>query len=122
MEVKLFEIRDKATFIPVLAVKLCPRSEEERWLLARTGYGTSPLRQSEYVLLFKLAAGTGQATCDPYEWGDGGTMGPAHNFIQTTWHLLKSGDVVDVEHIRGESETPKRSERLDDTVAVEDAR
>lgn len=39
MEVKLFEICDKATFIPAMAVKLTARDDHEMYLLRRAGYG-----------------------------------------------------------------------------------
>ena len=38
MNVKLLEIRDRATFIPAIAIQLGSRSEEERWLLSRSGH------------------------------------------------------------------------------------
>lgn len=107
---KTIEIRDAGTFIPALAVKLEPTNEQDRYLLGRSGYGTTPERQAEYVVLMRLAGGTGQATCDPYEW-DTHTMMQAHAWLLGHFDELASGAVVDVEHITGRTPAPKRSER-----------
>lgn len=40
-------------------------------------------------------------------------MHTAHKYIEENWDALKDGDVVCVEHILGERETPKVSERAD---------
>ena len=110
MDIKLFEIRDVATFIPAMGIKLHPRIDAERYLLARAGYGLSVESQDEYVLLAKLAGGTDKMTCDPYEWVGNSTMQVAHTHIQMDWDNLVSGDVIDVEYIRGTSQTRKESE------------
>ncbi|MGB2800383.1 MAG: hypothetical protein WBC82_11155 [Dehalococcoidia bacterium] len=115
MEVKLIEIRDAGTFIPVMAVRLIPTCEEERYLFGRSGYGVDPENQGTYILIIRLAGGNGQATCDPYEWGGAPmvrTMPEAHKYIIEHWYDLKTGDVVDVEFALGESEKPKLSERI----------
>ena len=39
-------------------------------------------------------------------------MGSAHRHIELNWDTLNSGDVIDVEFIRGEVDAPKVSERL----------
>ncbi len=114
MEVKLFEIRDTATFIPVLAVKLNPQRDEERYLLARAGYGEFPAQQAKYVLLWRIAGEVHKATCDPYQWGgEARTLPIAHQHIIDNWEELTSGDVVDVEFILGETTERKVSERLE---------
>lgn len=109
MNAKLFEIRDRMTFIPVLAVHLAPSREEERYLLARAGYGEIPREQSQYVLLIRIAGGQGPAHCDPYEWSDR-TMQSAHLHIRQHWDTLEPGAVVDVEYLLGEKPTPALSE------------
>ena len=110
MITKMFEIRDRATFIPVLAIKLNPGCEPDRYLLARAGY----VHASEYVLLVKIDGGKGSSNCDPYGWGATRTMQVAHLYIIKHFISLNSGDVVCVEHILGERETPKISERLEE--------
>ncbi len=116
MESKLFEIRDTATFIPVMAVRLSTDTEQESYLLSRAGYGQSLGVQARYVLLWRIAGEVHQATCDPYQWPGGPfvrTMPQAHQYIIEKWDELVSGDVVDVEFILGETSERKVSERLE---------
>jgi hypothetical protein len=112
MIAKTFEVRDRMTFIPVMAVQLEPGCERDRYLLARAGFGLYAAKQAEYVQLARIAGGGGQSYCDPYEWGDR-TMQVAHSYICAHWAELESGAVVDVEFILGQSESPKRSEAED---------
>jgi hypothetical protein len=106
---KLVEIRDAGTFVPALAVKLDPSCEQERYLLARTGFGRSPVDQGMYVMLMRLAGGSGDAKCDPYEWGNR-AMQVAHEHLVEHFDEIVSGSVVDVEYIMGVTSAPKRSE------------
>ncbi len=114
MTTKLLEIRDVATFIPVLAVRFDhdEELEAERYLLARAGYGLTREDQSGYVLLCQISGGLGRCGCDPYDWGGNSTYSLAHDWIIKHFEELASGDVVDVEFVRGESAAPKVSERL----------
>jgi hypothetical protein len=105
MTPKMVEIRDAATFIPALAVKLEPVTPQDRYLLLRAGY--SPAQT--YVQLIRLAGGNGQGTCDPEDW-DSLTMQHAHVWLIEHFDEIESGAVVDVEFIRGLRATPKRSE------------
>lgn len=114
MIAKTFEVRDVGTFIPVLAVKLCPANESDRYLLARAGYGTTPEMQSEYIQLLRFNGGSGNASCDPFHWGEGSrTMFIAHRFIISNFDTLVSGEVIDVEYILGDKLTKKRSEQYE---------
>lgn len=111
-QVKLFEIRDEGTTMVCIALKLDPQDDAERWCYARTGYGTQMHEQRKYVLLAPLAGGEGNLTCDPYKHpGQSRTMQVAHQYIIDMWHELSSGEVVDVQYIEKETETPKQSER-----------
>jgi hypothetical protein len=112
MTSKILEIRDKGTFIPILATKLNPDDEAERYLLARAGYGRTPEAQSEYVLVSQiLGGGTQRCTTDPYGWPGGErTYQVAHDYIRKNFDRLVSGDVVCVEFLLGERTTPKVSE------------
>ena len=109
MIAKTVEIRDAGTFIPALAVKLAPVTEADRYLFERAGYGITPERQREYVVLARIAGGNGQSTCDPYDW-DTGTMQHAHAWLIEHFDEIESGAVVDVEYITGKRSAPKRSE------------
>lgn len=108
MKVKLIEIRDRATFIPAVAISVQPTGEEERYLMRRVGYGVQP----PYSILLTHLAGSGNACCsDPYDWANR-TWQTAHVWIAEHWDEIESGAVVDVEFILGETSAPKFSERL----------
>ena len=118
MITKAFEIRDAATFIPVIAIKMVPdyvfRHDEtnpERYLLRRAGFGFD----DPCVIVCRMeASGVDRnATYDPYSWGGGSrTMTVAHEHIRKNFDNLNSGDVIDVEFILNETQKPKVSERL----------
>ena len=111
MITKMLEIRDIATFIPVLCVDMNPEdvaSRDEHYLLRRAGY---PCDGNPIVLMTR--ADGGKPHYDPYNWGDR-TMHVAHLYIAEHWGELRDGDVVDVEFILKEVEQPKRSERYGD--------
>jgi len=111
LEVKVLEVRDRATFIPVLAVSMQPRNDGQRWLMRRVGY---PCDGRPNVLLTRLS-GYGQATNDPYAWAEGvRTLPVAHNWIIDHWEELADGSVIDVEFILGERAERKVSERVED--------
>lgn len=110
MQTKLFEIRDRATFIPCIAILLNgfdhSLTDAERWLLRRAGYG------DDCVLFGRLDGG---GFCyDPYDFPPNPrTLRVAHDYISKHFYELESGAVVDVEFILDESQKPKTSERLD---------
>lgn len=107
MEAKFFEVRDRATFLPVLAVCLNdPGTDGERYLLRRCGY--EPANQN--IMLTRLSGET-SASGDPYHWDDR-TMATAHLYIYEHWDELVPGQVVCCEAIRGERAEPKVSERF----------
>jgi hypothetical protein len=106
MNVKALEIRDKATFIPVAAIRLTGASEAQRYLLGRVGLGRSG---SYGVAVLRLSDGA--ARIDHAAWG-GRTMPVAHEWIEEHFDELADGDVVDVEHILGETMVRKMSERF----------
>lgn len=109
MEIKLFELRDRSTFVPVIAIRLSSRTEEERFLLSRAGYGTLSEDHSRYVLLGGLE--DLKMTYSPYSQANR-TRQVAHEYIQKNWDDLKSGEVIDVEYILGETKEKKQSESL----------
>ena len=86
MITKFLEIRDDGTCIPVLAIQLDSKTDAERYLLARAGYGLDRQTQS--------------------------TMREAHTYIKAQWDEIETGDVIDIEFILGETEVKKISERL----------
>lgn len=108
MQTKLFELRDRGTFVPVICTLMVSGDEKEHYLLRRSGYGPSP----ELILMAGLVSSPDQCTYDMYDWGGNRTRMFAHQYIQEHWHELVSGDVIDVEYIQGETTTPKQSERI----------
>ncbi len=115
MQVKLIEIRDSATFIPAVAIKMFPRNDQEDFLLGRSGFGPS----SPFVLLTRLEGG--KCFYEPCDWADR-TFQTAHKWLMDNWETFQSGDVIDVQFILGETKEPKRSELLDqeDKIDVRD--
>ena len=110
MQIKALEIRDARTFIAALAIDMNPSDDDDdqvRYLLRRCGY---PCNGQPNIILTRMD-GNGKATNDPYAWGDR-TFANAHHHIIENWERLSSGDVVCVETILGERDTPKLSERL----------
>jgi hypothetical protein len=69
MTIKLFEIRDKGTCIPAMAIRV---SGDDGWLMRRAGF-KSPM-------IYLVALATERAAYDPYNWGNR-TMKGAHLFI-----------------------------------------
>jgi len=87
------------------------RFDQERYLLARSGYGQDPRANVCIVLCRMEASGVDRnATYDPYSWGNR-TMTTAHLHILEHFDEMFSGDVVDVEFIVGITKKPKLSER-----------
>ena len=111
--VKFFEIRDRGTFIPVIAIRLtAERGTQDDWLLQRGGFAEWQLRpecQTPYVVVWRLEGGEGNY--DPFNWPNR-TMAGAHQHILAQWASLNSGDVIDTEYLRGERLEPKQSERV----------
>jgi len=119
MQVKLFEVRDRATAIPCFGILMTPgrsapgcplpdaQEQAEEYLLMRSGYGF------EYPLVLFGRLEGGETNHDPFNWrGLSRTMPEAHRFITLHWKDLESGTVIDVEYILGETKTSKVSERV----------
>jgi len=119
METKIFEIRDRATFMPVMAIRLkldaAEASGQEFYLLRRAGYAGGDITRGRVVILMTLSGGRGNACCDPYDWRSD-TLTPAHAYITQQWDKLRPGQVIDAEFIRGESAVPKLSEAITNDV------
>jgi len=113
MQVKLLEIRDKATFFPVVCVNMNPDRTagfvewNQTYLLRRCGY---PCDGRPNILYTKAMGDGNPATNDPYHFGDR-TNTTALNYIIDHWNELKDGDVIDVEFILGETKEKKISEK-----------
>lgn len=111
MQVKVLEVRDRMTFIPMLCINVnaSNRNDAAHYLLCRAGYACDG---EPNIIMTALSADTTRACNNPYCWGDR-TFAAAHQYILENWSSLNDGDVVDVEFILYESVEPKRSERFD---------
>lgn len=109
MEIKLIEIRDSATFIPAIAIKMGANDSAEHYLLSRSGYGTTNEDMSKYVFLARLQEM--QFQYETFMWGDARTMPVIHEYLQKRWEDVESGQVLDVQYILMENPQPKVSER-----------
>lgn len=120
MIAKTLELRDRATFIPVLAVDMNPTMKEEdgwdddtwkaqRYLLRRSGYSCNG-RTARSILLTRLCAES-LTQVDPNCWG-GRTFPTAHKYIIEHWEELRDGDVIDVQFILGETTEKATSEQI----------
>ena len=107
MEAKLIEIRDAATAIPAIVVRMDSNHVAERYWLGRQGY----LHVSvPWVLMMPLTYP--EFHSDPNTWASR-TFRIAHEYVQIEWDNIETGDIVDVEFILGKSKEPKISERLE---------
>ena len=112
MEIKLFEVRDRMTFIPVVCIKIDPANDEERYLWAAAGYGVTAEDQKKYGLLMARALEL-KFVDHPHAhpgWPTVRTLPVAHSYIQQNWAELQSGEVIDVEFIKGETSEKKISQ------------
>jgi hypothetical protein len=109
MLVKMLEIRDTGTFIPVMCIRPLPDNEGQRYLLRRDGYSCDP---GDPIVIMIDAQCRG-VSYDPYDWHST-THRVAHDHIRQHWDDLRDGDVIDVEFILGRSSAPKLSERFDE--------
>ena len=103
MIIKAIEIRDEATCVPAIAIKMAPANGIQDRFLWRCGYP----RDGHGVVLMRLA--DQKATSDAYEWGDR-TQKAAHLYIEEHFNELSDGDVVDVRVVLGESDIPAAPE------------
>lgn len=114
MKVKTFEIRDRGTFMPMIAVKLrSDDNDRDRYLLRRAGLDNDGSYQ---IALFNLCRGYGNI--DSYKWEGAPvvrTLPVAHKYIEKHFYELETGAVIDVEFILGETDKPKISEQYEVT-------
>lgn len=97
--IKSLEIRDKATFIPALAIQV---SGGDGYLFRRAGF--------DRPIVYLIHLISERCAFDPFTWADR-TMTTAHQYIEKEFDSLSDGDVIDVEFILGESSVKKLSER-----------
>ena len=117
IESKVLEIRDAATRIDALAIRMKGCNPIQNYYFRCCGYP----EDGSSIMLMKLY--DGKATNDPYEWpaiaGDRRTMPVAHMWIINHFDELKDGDVIDVQFILNETAKSKVSERFANLEVVE---
>jgi hypothetical protein len=108
-EVKAFELRDRGTFIPVLCVAgdMSETDEPDCYLLRRGGW------RLDQQFVYMINVNDARCQHDPSAWGAEPYM-TAHDYIRAHWDELNGGEVIDAEFIRGESTSPKTSERYEE--------
>jgi hypothetical protein len=100
METRILEVRDHATFIPVLCIRV---SGVDGYLMRRAGFGE--------FMVEVIHLTSQKCAYDPYDWGNR-TMQEAHLYISQHWNELSNEDVIDVAFILGETKHKKLSERV----------
>ena len=102
LDSKVLEVRDSATHIPVLAIRMLAKNGIQNYYIHdHLGYP----KDGSCIAVVKLNDCDGN--CDPYAWTGSRTMGVAHHYIYDHFDELSDGDVVDVEYILGEKPTKK---------------
>ena len=112
MKTKLFEIRDRGTFMPAMATQVRSSDEKEIYLLGASGFSNSNAGGITHLIILHFLE-LNEAHYDAFHWEDR-TRRHAHHYIQRNWDVLKSGDVIDVEFIFGETAEPKMSQRTEE--------
>jgi hypothetical protein len=108
-ELKFLEVRDRGTFIPVVAYKLTSDTIDGIYLIRRAGFS---MCNPSIVM---TALHDMMSNYDIYGWENSSrTRHVAHDYITKHFDELTTGDVIDVEYILGETATKKHSERLSD--------
>lgn len=113
METKVFEIRDHLTFFPAIAISTSSDNEQEQYLLSRAGYASEGT-----TVIFFHAHDIKKIQYSPYHWRDR-TYQNAHKYIKDNWDKLEGGEVIDVQYILGETDTPKVSEAVIDPTYLD---
>ena len=110
LDAKLLEIRDRATCIAAIAVRInsaIPENDGEEFLLGQEGI----IYPSNFVLLYSFSRDN--ATLNTYNWGsDTRTMPVVHEELINNWDAYQSGDVIDVRYILKETDAPAESDRF----------
>src|ERR1700722_13066520 len=103
MTAKMIEVRDRSTFIPMLAILLDSDNDQAAWLLRQAGF-RGP---DHYVLLCKISGGSGHYKCtaDPFDWGaHDRTYSSVHRWLEKHFDEVADGAVLDVEFLLKEKE------------------
>jgi hypothetical protein len=97
--------------MPAVAIKLDPANDAELWLMRRAGYADAQGPDGCWILLGHLEGGPFHY--DKYDTGSS-TRFTTLEYLAKHFDELEPGAVICTEHIRGERDTPKVSERMDE--------
>lgn len=100
IESKIFEIRDKGTYIPILAVLMESNDPAENYHLKRFSWS--------HIYVFKIANGE---PVFKWEW-EGRRISVIYPHITKHWYELQSGSVIDIQVLLGETTEPATSEMI----------
>ena len=98
MESKFIEVRDRATFTPILALRI---SRDDGYLASRAGF--------DHPCVTVVKFNSDVVHTEPADWADR-TMLTVHQELEDNWDKYKDGSVLDVEYVLGETQKPKESE------------
>ena len=116
-ENKIFEVRDRATMIPVLVTKIqtfataigtsgTTQTMQANKLMSHAGYSEHPL----YLYQPLEGVSNGTVSYDPSSWPNYRTHRVAHEHIRLNWDKLEDGAVICVECLEGERTEPKTTD------------
>lgn len=103
METKIFEVRDRATMMAVMATHTTVGVREgtrEQKLIRRAGFGSG----DGLVIVTPLTSAPYKSSYDGYHFGPSRTIGQELiDYIQDNWGALENGELIDVRVILGET-------------------
>lgn len=131
METKLIELRDAATCISMIAIKMEPFKDNalnkypilwrdksgvvstlharEEWILQHAGYGTD----SEPLILYFRIDQPSQWRWSSRDWpSDDRTFSVTHRYLEEHWNEVQNCDVVDAQFILGETKIQKKTDQF----------
>ena len=108
MKVKMFEVRDRCTYIAAIAVKVHYSNAAELYMLGRAGFSLADDRPAVLINFLNSP----RIEYDPSKWDGARTYAEAHRYIEKHFDTLESGAVVDVPFILGETDEVVPSDRF----------
>jgi len=101
--IKIVEIRDRATLIAAFAIRMRPETEHELFLFKEIGYRS---QAKPCILLISMQAPNFSARYSGDWQNTGRTFPIAHEYIEKHFDEINNYDVIDVEFIKGEVDKP----------------
>lgn len=102
MHIKMFEVRDVATMIPIMAIKVNGSTDQDKYLAGRAN-----LLDGD-IIVIDIHKEFATSISDNHERYR--TLKVAHNHLDRYFDSLENGSVIDIEFILGEKDVEKRPE------------